>query len=64
MAITLRIVLVENLRRLTEAIVRGRAARQDADALADDLLGIGDRPVATDAFLYTQFLFMEEAGGP
>src|SRR5574341_1005088 len=44
-AITLRIVLVENLRRLTEAIARGRAARQEADALADDLLGIGDRPV-------------------
>ena len=41
-AITLRVVLVENLRRLTESIVRGRAARQEADALADELLGIGD----------------------
>jgi len=40
-AITLRIVLVENLRRLAEAIVRNRAARQDADALADRLLGVG-----------------------
>src|SRR6266849_5220682 len=30
-AITLRVVLVENLRRLAEAIVRGRAARQAAD---------------------------------
>jgi cyclic beta-1,2-glucan synthetase len=39
-AITLRVVLVENLRRLAEAIVRGRAARQDADALADDALGL------------------------
>jgi cyclic beta-1,2-glucan synthetase len=39
-AITLRIVLVENLRRLAEAIVRGRAARQAADALADELLGV------------------------
>ncbi len=48
-AITLRIVLVENLRRLTEAIVRGRAACQAADALADDLLGVGGRPVATGA---------------
>src|ERR1700730_9826974 len=41
-AITLRIVLVENLRRLTERIVRGRAARQEADALADDLLNTGE----------------------
>src|SRR5437899_6902216 len=46
-AITLRIVLVENLRRLAESIVRGRAARQEADALADELLGIGDGPVAS-----------------
>ncbi|PYN56258.1 MAG: glycosyl transferase, partial [Candidatus Rokuibacteriota bacterium] len=43
-AITLRVVLVENLRRLAEAIVRGRAARQEADALADDLLGLGGQP--------------------
>ena len=42
-AITLRIVLVENLRRSAERIVRGRAARQEADALADRLLGIGNR---------------------
>jgi cyclic beta-1,2-glucan glucanotransferase len=41
-AITLRVVLVENLRRLAESIVRGRAMRQEADALADELLGIGD----------------------
>ena len=40
-AITLRVVLVENLRRLAESIVRGRAAREDADALADELLGLG-----------------------
>ena len=39
-AITLRIVLVENLRRLAQSIVRARAARQEADALADDLLGV------------------------
>ena len=42
MAITLRVVLVENLRRLSESIVRGRAMRQEADALADELLGVGD----------------------
>jgi cyclic beta-1,2-glucan synthetase len=36
--ITLRVVLIENLRRLVERIVRGRAARADADELADKLL--------------------------
>ena len=41
-AITLRVVLVENLRRLAESIVRARAARQAADTLADELLGVGD----------------------
>ncbi|HEY3170823.1 MAG TPA: glycosyl transferase, partial [Thermoanaerobaculia bacterium] len=40
-AITLRVVLVENLRRLAERIVRRRLAREEADALADPLLGIG-----------------------
>jgi cyclic beta-1,2-glucan synthetase len=40
-AITLRVVLVENLRRLMDRIVRSRAERQDADLLADSLLGAG-----------------------
>ena len=40
-AITLRIVLVENLRRSAERIVNSRAARQHADVLANRLLGIG-----------------------
>jgi cyclic beta-1,2-glucan synthetase len=39
-AITLRTVLVENLRRTAEQIERSRAARQRADALADELLGV------------------------
>jgi cyclic beta-1,2-glucan synthetase len=43
-AITLRVVLVENLRRIAERIVRSRAARQKADALADSLLGSGEQP--------------------
>ena len=38
-AITLRVVLVENLRRMAERIVRSRTARLEADALADSLLG-------------------------
>ena len=41
--ITLRIVLVENLRRLADLIINSSIARQQADALADRLLGAGDR---------------------
>ncbi len=41
--ITLRIVLVENLRRLADLIVGSGVARQQADGLADRLLGAGDR---------------------
>lgn len=40
-AISLRIILVENLRRIAESIVESRAARQRADDLADSLIGIG-----------------------
>ena len=43
--ITLRVVLVENLRRIAAALVRGRAAREEADAFADELLGQDDRGV-------------------
>lgn len=44
-AITLRIVLIENLRRAAERIAIRRAARQQADGLADRLLAI-NVPVA------------------
>ncbi len=40
-AITLRIVLIENLRRLADQIMVGREERADADALADRLLESG-----------------------
>ena len=40
-AISLRVVLVENLRRLIERIVQSRADRLEADELADSLLGTG-----------------------
>jgi cyclic beta-1,2-glucan synthetase len=40
-AITLRIVLVENLRRLAERLVHSRTSREEADDLADRLLGAG-----------------------
>jgi cyclic beta-1,2-glucan synthetase len=42
-AITLRISLVENLRRAAERIERGREARAQADRVADRLLGFGGR---------------------
>ncbi len=42
--ITVRIVLVENLRRGARRIVASRAARQEADALADRLLGVNAHP--------------------
>src|SRR5260221_13523774 len=41
-AITLRITLVENLRRLAEAILCGRKACLEADAAADRLLNAGE----------------------
>src|SRR3989454_9490004 len=54
-AITLRVVLAENLRRLAESIVRGRAACQEADALADDILGLGSQPVKRVAMALQAF---------
>ncbi len=51
-AITLRVVLVENLRRLTDRIEQSRAERQDADLLADSLLGTGGQtPIPPDVAL-------------
>jgi cyclic beta-1,2-glucan synthetase len=48
--IALRMVLVENLRRLAEQLVDRRAARQAADALANEMLGLGGRPGRPLAF--------------
>ncbi len=42
-AITLRIVLVENLRRIAKRVKDSRAGRHAADELADRLLGAGGR---------------------
>ncbi len=42
-AITLRIVLVENLRRAAKRILSSRTDRQEADAVADRLLGVNGR---------------------
>ena len=49
-AITLRIVLVENLRRAAEQIGRGRAQRSRADLIANRLLGTnGQEPEPAEA---------------
>ncbi len=42
-SITLQIVLIENLRRLSQQITRSRTARHEADNLADRLLGVSGR---------------------
>lgn len=42
--ITLRILLIENLRRIAIRIVGSQRARLEADRIADDLLGISGRP--------------------
>ncbi|HKY46425.1 MAG TPA: glycosyl transferase, partial [Acidimicrobiia bacterium] len=38
---TLRLILIENLRRMAEAIVLARRLRRQADQIADGLLGVG-----------------------
>ncbi|HVC21151.1 MAG TPA: glucoamylase family protein, partial [Vicinamibacterales bacterium] len=42
-AITLRIVLIENLRRAAAQLASGRVASIEADGLADQILGVGGR---------------------
>lgn len=52
--ITLRIVLIENLRRLTDQITAGRSARSDAQALADRLLATGHAHTALQSDIATR----------
>ncbi|HEX9814801.1 MAG TPA: glycosyl transferase, partial [Myxococcota bacterium] len=54
-AIALRIVLVENLRRLAERIVGSREGRDEADRVADRLLGAGGTPVLPAASALRRF---------
>ncbi|MEX2250609.1 MAG: glucoamylase family protein [Acidimicrobiia bacterium] len=50
--ITLRVILMENLRRMAESIVSARRLRREAEEIADGLLGIGGgRPDETLAAL-------------
>jgi cyclic beta-1,2-glucan synthetase len=53
-AITLRIVLIENLRRLAGQITAGRVARADADALANRLFVSGDARSALESDISTR----------
>ncbi|MFZ0821642.1 MAG: glucoamylase family protein, partial [Candidatus Acidiferrales bacterium] len=51
-AITLRATLLENLRRIAEQLVSSRNAREQADTIADGLLGTGGRlPVPAEKIL-------------
>jgi len=54
-AITLRVVLVENLRRLAARMVLSRDARNEADVLADRLLGTGGQALVSPAAVLRQF---------
>jgi len=54
-AITLRIVLVENLRRVAERIVRSRNARVEADILADRVLGAAGQSAVSPAAVLRRF---------
>ncbi len=54
-AIALRIVLIENLRRAADQIAEARAARIEADILADQLLGVGGKPVISPEIALTPF---------
>src|SRR5713101_2420177 len=54
-AITLRVVLVENLRRLAESMAHSRRAREEADLLADSLLGTGGRELIAPAAALRKF---------
>ncbi|HEX4533881.1 MAG TPA: glucoamylase family protein [Rhizomicrobium sp.] len=53
-AITLRIMLIENLRRLAEAIVARLAASREADTLADRILGGGEPDAANSLPILAQ----------
>jgi len=50
-AITLRIVLVENMRRAAQQVVRSRTERQRADLVADQLLGFNGHAADPQALM-------------
>src|SRR5260370_31226327 len=54
-AMTLRVVLVENLRRIAERMAHNRRARGEADRLADSLLGTDSHSLAAPATVLRKF---------
>jgi len=54
-AITLRVILLENLRRLADRVVSSRAGRRAADAAADRLLGAGGRSAEPSQTVLSDF---------
>src|SRR5207249_3787421 len=55
----LKLALIENLRRLTEELLEGRAARRDADRYvggADERGGVGRLPAGTQPAFIVQLL--------
>jgi len=62
-AITLRLALVENLRRLAVTIVRAREEREEADRLADKLLELAGRQPSAMLPLVTEKLGKREKLG-
>ncbi len=54
-AITLRIVLVENLRRAARRIVSNRSIRREADILADRLLGVSGQEAEPAALVLQKY---------
>ncbi len=54
-AITLRATLVENLRRIAEQLGDSRTAREQADAVADSLLGTGGRTLVAPEKILNRF---------
>ena len=64
-AITLRLALVENLRRLAITIARARARRDEADKLADKLLEVASlQPTGVMSYLNERFGKREELPHP
>jgi cyclic beta-1,2-glucan synthetase len=60
-AITLRVVLVENLRRMAERMERSRVARKEADALADSLIGSAEPSAIRPALQRFERALLERA---
>jgi cyclic beta-1,2-glucan synthetase len=54
-AITLRATLLENLRRIAEQLVSSKSAREQADIVADSLLGTGGRHLVAPEKILSRF---------